>query len=117
MGRPPVSNLYETFIFVSMISVIAGVIIELVNKRWVGNVTASVCGLVFLLIAGKFAAEGDTLQMLVAVLNSNFWLGTHVLTITIGYAGCCVAGLIGHCVHPSAHTRSERQGRAGIDLP
>ena len=96
MGRPPVSNLYETFIFVSMISVIAGVIIELVNKRWVGNVTASVCGLVFLLIAGKFAAEGDTLQMLVAVLNSNFWLGTHVLTITIGYAGCCVAGLIGH---------------------
>ncbi|MBI3616979.1 MAG: cytochrome c biogenesis protein CcsA [Candidatus Omnitrophica bacterium] len=96
MGRPPVSNLYETFIFVSMIGVIAGVIIELVNKRWVGNVVASVCGLVFLLIAGKFAAEGDTLQMLAAVLNSNFWLGTHVLTITIGYAGCCVAGLIGH---------------------
>ncbi len=96
MARPPVSNLYETFIFVSVISVIAGVIIELVNKRWVGNVVASVCGLVFLLISGKFAAEGDTMQMLVAVLNSNFWLGTHVLSITVGYAGCCVAGLIGH---------------------
>ena len=96
MGRPPVSNLYETFIFVSMISVIAGIIIERVNKRWVGICVASVCGFVFLMIASKFAAEGDTMQMLVAVLNSNFWLGTHVLSISTGYAGMCVAGLIGH---------------------
>ncbi|KKW17099.1 MAG: ABC-type transport system involved in cytochrome c biogenesis, permease component [Candidatus Magasanikbacteria bacterium GW2011_GWA2_50_22] len=96
MARPPVSNLYETFIFVSMISVIAGVIIELVNRRWVGICVASVCGFVFLMLSGKFAGEGDTMQMLVAVLNSNFWLGTHVLSITVGYAGVCVAGLVGH---------------------
>jgi ABC-type transport system involved in cytochrome c biogenesis permease subunit len=96
MARPPVSNLYETFIFVSLITVILGVILEMVHRRWVGILVASVGGLVFLLIAAKFAAEGDTLQMLVAVLNSNFWLGTHVISITIGYAACCVAGLIGH---------------------
>ena len=96
MARPPVSNLYETFVFVGMVTVIAGIIIELVNKRWVGNLVASVGGFVFLMIAGKFAAEGDTMQMLVAVLNSNFWLGTHVLSITVGYAGVCVAGLVGH---------------------
>ena len=36
------------------------------------------------------------MKMLVAVLNSNFWLGTHVLSITTGYAGCCVAGIVGH---------------------
>ncbi len=96
MARPPVTNLFETFIFVSLVSVILGVIIELVNKRWLGNVVASVCGLVFLLIAGKFNAEGDTMQMLAAVLDSNFWLAIHVISITIGYAGCCVAGLIGH---------------------
>lgn len=96
MARPPVTNLFETFIFVSLISVVLGVIIELVNKMWLGNVVASVCGLVFLLIAGKFSAEGDTMQMLVAVLDSNFWLALHVISITIGYAGVCVAGLIGH---------------------
>ncbi len=96
MARPPVSNLYETFIFVGMVTAAAGIIIELVNKRWVGNLVASVGGFVFLMIAGKFAAEGDTMQMLVAVLNSNFWLGTHVLSITVGYAGVCVAGLVGH---------------------
>ena len=96
MARPPVTNLFETFVFVSFISVVLGVIIELVNKRWLGNVVASVCGLVFLLIAEKFSAEGDTMQMLAAVLDSNFWLAIHVISITIGYAGCCVAGLIGH---------------------
>jgi ABC-type transport system involved in cytochrome c biogenesis permease subunit len=34
--------------------------------------------------------------MLVAVLNSNFWLATHVTTITMGYAAACVGGLLGH---------------------
>jgi len=96
MARPPVSNLYETFIFVGLVSVLVGLIIERINKRWLGILVASVSGFVFLLIATKFSAEGDTMQMLVAVLNSNFWLGTHVLTITTGYATTCVAGLIGH---------------------
>jgi len=96
MARPPVSNLYETFIFVGFIAVLCGLIIERVNKQWLGIVVSSVCGLVFLMIATKFSAEGDTLRMLVAVLNSNFWLGTHVLSITTGYAGVCVAGIVGH---------------------
>ncbi len=96
MARPPATNLFETFVFVGFISVILGIIIELFNKQWLGIVVASICGLVFFLISGKFSAEGDTMRMLVAVLDSNFWLGTHVLTITIGYAGVCVAGIIGH---------------------
>jgi len=96
MARPPVSNLYETFIFVGFITVLLGLIIERVHKQWLGIVVSSVCGLVFLLISSKYSAEGDTLRMLVAVLNSNFWLGTHVISITIGYAGCCVAGIVGH---------------------
>jgi len=48
------------------------------------------------MISGRYAADGDTMVMLVAVLNSNFWLATHVISITMGYAGCCVAGVIGH---------------------
>lgn len=96
MVRPPVTNLYETFIFVGFISVLLGIIVELRNRQWLGIVVASVCGLAFLFISAKFSAEGDTMKMLMAVLNSNFWLATHVLTITAGYAGCCVAGIIGH---------------------
>lgn len=96
MQRPPVTNLYETFIFVGVIIVLAGILIESINKKWLGIVTASIGGFVFLAIADKFSAEGDTLKMLVAVLDSNFWLATHVLSITIGYAGACAAGIIGH---------------------
>ncbi len=96
MSRPPVSNLFETFIFVGVISVVLGFILEAVNKNWLGLVVSNSCGLILLLIAGKFSTEGDTMQMLVAVLNSNFWLSTHVLAITTGYAGCCVAGIMGH---------------------
>ncbi len=96
LQRPPVSNLYETFIFVSFICVLTGLIIERIQKNGLGFIIAAVCGYVFLAIGGKFSAEGDTLQMLVAVLNSNFWLGTHVLSITTGYSGVCVAGIVGH---------------------
>ncbi len=96
MARPPVTSLYETFIFVSFITVLLGLLIELINKRWLGLVVAGISGTALLFIASKYSAEGDTLKMLVAVLNSNFWLGTHVLTITMGYGATCVAGVIGH---------------------
>jgi ABC-type transport system involved in cytochrome c biogenesis permease subunit len=36
------------------------------------------------------------MKMLVAVLNSNFWLSTHVVTVTIGYSACLLSGAIGH---------------------
>ena len=96
MARPPVSNLYETFIFVGFIAVLLGLLIEYFNRQWLGIVTAAISGTALLFIAGKYSAEGDTLKMLVAVLNSNFWLATHVTTITMGYAATCVAGVVGH---------------------
>ncbi len=96
MARPPVTNLYETFIFVSAITVLLGILIERFNKQWLGIVVAGVSGTALLFIASKYGAEGDTLKMLIAVLNSNFWLSTHVTTITMGYGATCVAGILGH---------------------
>ncbi len=96
MARPPVSNLYETFIFVAAITVLLGILIERATKQWLGIIVAGVSGTALLFIASKYSAEGDTLQMLIAVLDSNFWLSTHVTTITMGYGATCVAGLLGH---------------------
>ena len=96
MNRPPVTNLYETFIFVGFIAVFLGLIIEFFNRRWLGLVTAAISGAALLFISARYSADGDTLKMLVAVLNSNFWLATHVTTITMGYAAACVAGILGH---------------------
>ncbi len=96
MGRPPIADLYETFIFASFITVLLGLGIEYFNRRWLGIMTAAICGAVLLFMAGRYSSEGDTFKMLTAVLNSNFWLGTHVITITMGYGAACVVGVLGH---------------------
>ncbi len=96
MSRPPVTNLYETFIFTGWMTVILGIILEFFKKKNIGILTGSTSGIIMLLIAGKYALEGDTMGMLVAVLDSNFWLSTHVITITIGFAGIVISGIIGH---------------------
>ncbi|MCX6579536.1 MAG: cytochrome c biogenesis protein CcsA [Candidatus Aminicenantes bacterium] len=96
MKRPPVTNLYETFIFTGLITALLGLILEFFKKRNIGILTGGLAGVVMLLIAGKYAMEGDTMGMLVAVLDSNFWLAFHVITIILGYAGIVLSGFIGH---------------------
>jgi ABC-type transport system involved in cytochrome c biogenesis permease subunit len=96
MKRPPVTNLYETFIFTGLIAVLLGIILELAKKKNIGVATGALAGFVMLMIAGKYAMEGDTMGMLVAVLDSNFWLASHVTTIILGYAGILLSGFIGH---------------------
>ena len=96
MGRPPMTNLYATFLFVSWICVLLGLAVEWLQRNSLGTLLGSVSGLVLLMVADRFSTQGDTLGVVVAVLDSNFWLATHVVTITMGYAGCFAAGLVGH---------------------
>lgn len=95
-SRPPVTNLYETFIFAAWMSVLIGIVLIFFKKRDVGILTGGMAGLILLMISGKYELEGDTMGMLMAVLDSNFWLATHVITITVGYAGMVISGIIGH---------------------
>jgi ABC-type transport system involved in cytochrome c biogenesis permease subunit len=71
-------------------------VLEFAKKKNIGLLTGTISGLILLMIAGKYAMEGDTMGMLVAVLDSNFWLSIHVATITVGYAGIVISGIIGH---------------------
>ena len=97
LSKPPVTNLFETFVFVSWIIVLLGLIIYWLDRKSnIGLILASFSGLVLLLVSAKFAADGDTMQVLIAVLNSNFWLSTHVICVTVGYAGVFAAGVVGH---------------------
>ena len=96
MGRPPVTNLYATFLFVAWVCVLLGLILEFFQRNALGSFLAGVAGLSLLLLSRRFAVEGDTLGVMIAVLDSNFWLSTHVVAITIGYAGCVASGLAGH---------------------
>lgn len=94
-GRPPVTNLYSSAIFIGWACVVFGLVIEVIFKLGIGNAIASVSGFSTLLIADKLAMDGDTMAVMQAVLDTQFWLSTHVICITLGYAATFVAGLLG----------------------
>ncbi len=94
-GRPPVTNLYSSAIFIGWGCVVLGIVLEVIFKNGLGNIVAAVTGSLAVLIAHHLASSGDTLEMLVAVLDTNFWLATHVTCITLGYTATFVAGFLG----------------------
>ena len=96
MGRPPVTSLYESIIFVNFVAALFGIILEWRKKDCLGILIATTIGMTLHFVSFKYSAGGDTLGMLVAVLDSNFWLSTHVVTITIGYGCSLVGGVVGH---------------------
>ena len=93
-GRPPVTNLYSSALFVGWGSVGLCLVLEAIFKNAVGSVTAGLIGFATLLIAHHLSLAGDTLEMMRAVLDSNFWLATHVVIVTIGYSATYLAGAL-----------------------
>jgi ABC-type transport system involved in cytochrome c biogenesis permease subunit len=95
LQRPPVGTLYESIIFVALICTAAFLFLERKHKNQTGLLLGSITGALLLVTAHSFAGE-DTMDTLVAVLNTNFWLLTHVICITIGYAVCFLVAVIAH---------------------
>ena len=95
-GRPaPVTTLYSSAIFIGWGLALAGICIEAISRLGVGNVLASKAGYITLFVAAGLANKGDTFTVLQAVLDTDFWLATHVTCITFGYAATFGAGLLG----------------------
>jgi ABC-type transport system involved in cytochrome c biogenesis permease subunit len=99
--RPPVTNLYSSAIFIGWGAVVLGMVLERFYRDGIGTVVASFVGFVTLVIAHNLAlgsnlaiSGGDTMIMLRAVLDTNFWLATHVVIVTLGYASTFVAGVL-----------------------
>jgi len=93
-GRPPVTNLYSSAIFVGWGAVVLGLVLERMYRKGFGTAVAGVAGFASLIVAHHLSMDGDTMEMMRAVLDSNFWLATHVVCITIGYSGTFLAGTI-----------------------
>ncbi|MGI9518908.1 MAG: cytochrome c biogenesis protein CcsA [Pirellulaceae bacterium] len=94
-GRPPVTNLYGSAVFIGWIGVLFGIAIERIAGHGFGTVLSGIAGSITLLIAFALGSEGDTFSVLRAVLDTQFWLSTHVVSITFGYAATLVAGVLG----------------------
>ena len=93
-GRPPVTNLYSSAVFVGWGIVLLGLVLEYMYRKGFATAVASLTGFATLIVAHHLSMDGDTMTMMAAVLDSNFWLATHVITITIGYSGMFLAGAI-----------------------
>ena len=95
MSRPPVSNMYETVIWVPFVALIAGFIFYLRGNKW--PFIASAILSFFCLLLSSLAPEvlDGRLQPLEAVLRSSFWLTSHVLTITMSYSFFFLAFVLG----------------------
>jgi cytochrome c-type biogenesis protein CcsB len=94
-GRPPVTNLYSSAVFIGWGCVVLCLYIEYLFRNGLGSVGAGLLGFATLIIAHHLSASGDTMEMMQAVLDTNFWLATHVTTVTLGYTATFVAGFIG----------------------
>jgi ABC-type transport system involved in cytochrome c biogenesis permease subunit len=93
-GRPPVTNLYSSAVFVGWGTVVLGLFLEYSFRNSIGIVMSAAVGFVTQIVAYNLSLGGDTMEMMRAVLDSNFWLTTHVLTITIGYSAMFAAGML-----------------------
>jgi ABC-type transport system involved in cytochrome c biogenesis permease subunit len=96
LNRPPVTNLYDSILFVGLVGVIGLCAMAIAKRDHLYTLMAVFTGTILQLIALKFDAEGDTLRVLSAVLDTNFWLATHVVVITCGYATSIMTAMLAH---------------------
>ena len=116
--RPPVTSLYASALFVGWAAVMLGILLERFRRNGFGTAVAALTGFATLIIAHNLT-DGDTVEVMRAVLDSNFWLATHVVAITIGYSATFVAGTLGVVyligrTWPRAMNREQAGGLSGM---
>lgn len=96
-GRPPVTNMYESVIWVAFGAILFAMIFEAIHRSRIFLAAAIPVAVVSLILADtQPAALNSSINPLMPVLRDNFWLTTHVLTITLSYAAFALALAIAH---------------------
>jgi ABC-type transport system involved in cytochrome c biogenesis permease subunit len=96
LQRPPVINLYSSAVFIGWGCVMTCLVFEYFFRNSIALVVGAATGGLSLIIAHFLSLESsDTMEMMRAVLDTNFWLATHVTCITLGYTATFVAGFMG----------------------
>jgi ABC-type transport system involved in cytochrome c biogenesis permease subunit len=97
-GRPPVTNMYESVIWVAWAAVLFALIFELIYKSRYFATCASAVAVISLVLADNVPILDGAIEPLVPVLRDNMWLTIHVLTITLSYGAFFLAMAIGHVI-------------------
>jgi cytochrome c-type biogenesis protein CcsB len=111
-GRPPVTNMYESIIWVSFAASFFGMIFFARYRTPIYLLASLPATLVALLLVHQMPiAMPASIDPLVPVLRDNFWLTIHVLTITLSYAAFLLACAFGHILL-FRYARNPREARA-----
>jgi cytochrome c-type biogenesis protein CcsB len=96
-GRPPVTNMYESMVWVAFVIMAFGFAFFL-RYRGVTYLLAAmpVSALALLAVMQAPVAMPESIDPLVPVLRDNFWLTIHVLTITASYGAFALGMGFGH---------------------
>ncbi|MDY6803422.1 MAG: cytochrome c biogenesis protein CcsA [Cyanobacteriota bacterium] len=98
-GRPPVTNMYESVIWVGFGIGAIALLFELIYRAKYYLLAAAPLSVFCLLLADNLPAVLDSsIKPLVPVLRDNFWLSIHVPTITLSYASFALAFALGHII-------------------
>jgi ABC-type transport system involved in cytochrome c biogenesis permease subunit len=94
LERPPVSNMFETVIYVPWIAVLTSLVLARKMKNSFIMLSASIVALA-LIIMIKVTGLGSGLENVQAVLDSHYWLIIHVLMVVGSYGVFALAGVLG----------------------
>lgn len=95
-GRPPVSNMYETVVWVPWGTLLFSFLLYRFQKQILLVMAAAIVSIGCLILTDLAPVVLDSsIHPLEPVLRSTFWLSTHVLIISISYAAFFLAFAIG----------------------
>src|SRR5208283_2804803 len=119
-GWAPVTNMYETVIWVALVAAVLSFIFELIFRRTYSALAGSAVALLGTITAVNVPLLDPSIKGLQPVLRSNFWLTIHVLTEVSSYAAFGVAwalGLIAMVYYLTAtYRRSPRLAELALPL-
>ncbi|MEO6847402.1 MAG: cytochrome c biogenesis protein CcsA [Chthoniobacterales bacterium] len=96
-GRPPVTNMYESVIWVACGAIFFSLVFEAIYRSRYFLMGATPVAVIVLILADtQPLILNPAINPLTPVLRDNFWLTTHVLTITLSYAAFLLATGVGH---------------------
>ena len=94
-GRPPVSNFYETMLWLPFVTVAVSLIFERIYRVGYFGIASSILAMIVLTLADYLPLE-PYLSPVVAVLRSNLWLTIYVLTVVASYGALSLAVGLAH---------------------
>jgi ABC-type transport system involved in cytochrome c biogenesis permease subunit len=95
-GRPPVTNMYESVIWVAWGTMLFAFVFEAVYRQRYFTLCSAAVAVISLILADNVPILDGSIEPLVPVLRDNMWLTIHVLTITLSYAAFFLGMAIAH---------------------